>query len=440
LDLDELRENAKTDELKRDMDFILAIRNARVDDRFGLKGEPLNRIRNPPRERTPVDDPAVRLAIHLYDILCKSSDQAYHDVRGAIQTCFPDIKILSLHNVKQLIRDLTGLDEVKVDMCTDACVAFDGPYADLEHCPHCGISRYDPKKLARSNGKNKIPRKVTITYLVGPMIQARWRHRDSAWAMEYRNRRTQALSNELVRNHGLPDRYEDFITGTSYVNAVRKGLIRPEDTTLIGSTDGAQLYAQKDSDVWVLIWIFTDISPDTRYKKKSIMIGVVIPGPNHPKYLPSFLFRSFHHISALQKEGLRIWDGYANREFLSRVFLALLGADGPGLLAFSNLVGHNGLVGCRMHCPLEGRRFPGSSTYYPVLISPEGYTLDSLGDISPYDLSSGSSERYIEQLKRLMKARNKTHHATLRKQTGIVGPSMVLGLQPGAFFGIPECF
>ncbi|KIJ09474.1 hypothetical protein PAXINDRAFT_87391 [Paxillus involutus ATCC 200175] len=45
-----------------------------------------------------------------------------------------------------------------------------------------------------------------------------------------------------------------------------------------------------------------------RYKKKYVLLGVIIPGPNKPKNIDFFLFPSFHHIAALQHEGPPVWD------------------------------------------------------------------------------------------------------------------------------------
>ena len=52
------------------------------------------------------------------------------------------------------------------------------------------------------------------------------------------------------------------------------------------------------------IWVIFDRSPDTRYRKKHSLPGVVIPRPNKPKNLDSFMFPSYHRIAALQNEGL----------------------------------------------------------------------------------------------------------------------------------------
>ncbi|KAK7679187.1 hypothetical protein QCA50_017765 [Cerrena zonata] len=50
---------------------------------------------------------------------------------------------------------------------------------------------------------------------------------------------------------------------------------------------------------------------------------------NKPKDTDSFIFRGFHHLSAIQKEGLMVWDGLKDRIFKSRPYFLLGTADGP---------------------------------------------------------------------------------------------------------------
>jgi len=70
------------------------------------------------------------------------------------------------------------------------------------------------------------------------------------------------------------------------------------------SIDGAQLYRNKKLDCWIYIWIILNLPPDQRYKIRNILLGGIIPGPNNPKHIDSFLFPGLAHLSALQKEGL----------------------------------------------------------------------------------------------------------------------------------------
>ncbi|KAF9644580.1 hypothetical protein BDM02DRAFT_3102686 [Thelephora ganbajun] len=60
------------------------------------------------------------------------------------------------------------------------------------------------------------------------------------------------------------------------------------------------------------------MGPDKCYKIQNILPSGIIPGPTSPEHIDSFLFPGLAHISALQKEGLQLWDSYNRRLVLVR--------------------------------------------------------------------------------------------------------------------------
>jgi hypothetical protein len=69
--------------------------------------------------------------------------------------------------------------------------------------------------------------------------------------------------------------------------------IGEDDIVLMFSIDGVQLYMIKVSVCWIYIWVMLNLAPKRRYKKKKhVLIGGFIPGPNNPKNLDSFLLPS----------------------------------------------------------------------------------------------------------------------------------------------------
>lgn len=239
--------------------------------------------------------------------------------------------------------------------------------------------------------------------------------------------------------------YIDFFDGSDYVEAVMDGRITSDDMVLVLSIDGAQLYRNKVSDCWIYIWVILDHSPDVRYKKKHILPGGFIPGK--PKSVDSFLFPGLHHLSAIQKEGLRIWDAFRDRLFTSHPFLALATADGPGMAYLNGLVGHHGKHGCRLACPLQGRHKPGASHYYPARLRPTDYNVEGC-DHDDVDLSTlldnftmdRATERYQKSLRFVKKAPNKAKYEKRRLDTGVCKPSIFSGLPPNHNLGIPRIF
>jgi hypothetical protein len=440
IDLETLSNLAQLDDLKLSMNFVRFLQNASLDDREILDEETVGRIRNPPEELPDISDPDLRLSLDLFLSVSNSSQETYNSVKKAILRRFPDIKMLSHEQVKSRVAQLSGVVPVTSDMCPNSCLSYVGPLAHLDTCSMCGEPRYDPIQLATNN--KKIPRQRFDTIPIGPQLQALWRDPVSATNLQYRRNRTCEILEELKRNGGRMSCYEDLLHGSDYLHAVGDGRIKEGDMVLMLSLDGAQLYRNKASDCWMYIWVIFDHSPDVRYKKRYVLPGAFIPGPNKPKNFDSFLYPGFHHLAALQKEGFRIWDGARKTTFISRPFFALGNADGPGMTYLSGFVSHHGKNGCRLYCSLQGRHKPGGSHYYPALLKPLNYTVDGCNhdDVPASDISPGSSERYYDNLQELLRSSNETQYRKRRLKTGLTKPSLLLGLPNKHSFGIPGCF
>ncbi|KAL4255831.1 hypothetical protein AB1N83_011941 [Pleurotus pulmonarius] len=179
-----------------------------------------------------------------------------------------------------------------------------------------------------------------------------------------------------------------------------------------------------------------DLDGKIRYKKDRVAPGIIISGPNKPKNLDSFFFPSFSHISALQHEGLPIWDADSKKTFISKIFIMYGTADGPGLSFHNGLTGHRGKRGCRLHCPLLGRHKDGCPTYYPALLKPNNYSVSGCDhpdvDIQQLSLSFVSADSiaaaYTVNLARLIQCTSPTEYNNVRRDSGIVKPSIILGL------------
>ena len=205
------------------------------------------------------------------------------------------------------------------------------------------------------------------------------------------------------------------------------------------SIDGAQLYRNKKSDCWLYIWIILNLAPDQRYKIRNILPGGIIPGPGHPKNLDSFLFPGLAHVSALQKEGLRIYDSYRREVYTSLVFLILALADAIAMAELSGSVGHHGKRGCRLLCELVGRNKPGGSHYYPALLRPLGADLPPTHpDVDISNLPPIDPLKYREHLRKVVTSRTNAKYRKWRLRTGIRKASLFdclsLSLKP------PSCF
>jgi hypothetical protein len=441
LDISGMASGTNIDDLKLTMSFIRALRQATLDDPgMKLDAKALERLRNPPREPLDVNNSEFLFSLKNFLHLTNSAEKTYDNIRATYLEHHPDKNMLSYYQVEQRIKTITGIESIIHDMCPNSCLAYTGPFAHIEDCPMCGTPRYDQIRLAATGGKEKVSVQKFHTIPLGPQLQALWRDPESANRVQYCERCTREILEELERNHGHIESYDDFFHGSDYLEAVRDGRIDSNSMVLMLSFDGAQLYQSKASDCWIYIWVLFDLPPDLRYKKRYVLIGGFIPGPNKLKNADSFFFPGLHHLAALQREGLRVWDSSRNTSFKSCLFLALGTADGPGMVHLNGLVGYHGKFGCRQYCSLQGRHKPGGSHYYPVLLKPNNYIMRGCDhhDININDLPTPSPDIYNVNLKFVMDSPSDTQYKKRRLETGISKPSILIGMH--STFTIPFCF
>jgi hypothetical protein len=191
---------------------------------------------------TPPDDPVLRLSLLNYISFMGYPQGTYEAARQNTNHCYPDIELLSHYRIERRARLLSGVITWEHHMCVGSCVGFTGPFADLEQCPQCGEPQYEQKDLVESDGERKVPRKVFTTFPVGPQLQARWKHPQTAKNMYYRWEKTQEMKQERERSDDPLDIYDDILSGQDYIDLVDEGTIGEYDTVLMLSIDGAQLH------------------------------------------------------------------------------------------------------------------------------------------------------------------------------------------------------
>ncbi|KAF9223047.1 hypothetical protein BS17DRAFT_796200 [Gyrodon lividus] len=197
--------------------------------------------------------------------------------------------------------------------------------------------------------------------------------------------------------------------GWDYLGAVLDGDIKENDIVVMASLDGAQLYEDKDSDCWIYVWIIVNLSPDKQYRKVHILPGGFIPGPNKPKNLDSFLVISIHHLAALQKEGLKVWNASQNAIFQSDIHFLFPTADGASLAIV---------------------RKTQQSHYYPALLkqSDRACVGSDHGDINVFRVPPAGSPEYAPNLFHLMSALNQSQYEIQWAETSITKAPLILDI------------
>lgn len=221
-----------------------------------------------------------------------------------------------------------GVEPIEHHMCPNSCIAFTGPFTELERCPTCDTSRWNELKLAVSRGCLKTPAKTFITLPLGPQLQALYHDLESAHVMTYLQTRAQAVIDEYHRMQKIP-LINDIVAGWDFLGVYLNSNIQDTDIVVMASIDVAQLYKNKESDCWITIWMVINLSPASHYHKMHIIPGSFIPGPKKPKNIDLFMVFSLHHLSALQKEGLIFWDAVRDHVYQAGIYLLFMTGKKP---------------------------------------------------------------------------------------------------------------
>lgn len=438
---------SRIEHVRISQDFIKEIREATLEN-GKLDDDVIERLRNPDPGLPPqIDDPDVRLSIDIYLACVNASQETYNSIRAAIIHRFPGTELLSYYMAKKLVSDTTGIVSIVDDMCINSCHAFTGPFKDLENCTVCGEPRFTIINPGRR--EKRIPRQQAYTIPLGPQIQALRRSVRGASAMRYQEQKIQQVYDALEENIENPGGflYDDLFCGNDILNLAEQMDLTADDTSVIFSFDGAQLYQNKKSDTWIAIWIVTNYDPKTRYRSKHVLPALIVPGPNKPKHLDSFLFRSFHHLSAIQREdngaGIKVFDALRQDVVSSRTALLFVTGDTVALIEADGRVGHHGAHGCRKGCDFHGRHKPSSGHYFAAHLKPNNYSVEDCShpdfDFRSFNFQL-SPQEYEQNLAKVVGSVDQADYERNRKLTGISKPSLLSGLNPRYMLPLPLCF
>ena len=106
-----------------------------------------------------------------------------------------------------------------------------------------------------------VPCKQALTIPVGPQIQAQYRSPVGAWNMGHHARVMGPLVAKILAG-GSVNIYDDVYCSSTLLDAAMCGDLLSDDTALMLSIDGAQLFESKQSDCWLYIWVLLDLAPD----------------------------------------------------------------------------------------------------------------------------------------------------------------------------------
>ncbi len=125
----------------------------------------------------------------------------------------------------------------------------------------------------------------------------------------------------------------------------------------------------------------------------------------------------------------------------SKVFLALLTADGPSMMHVMGLVGYHRKHGCHLYCRLAGQYEAYRKHYFPMLLKPTNYNIEGCmhDNVNIQNLPKPSHNYYNSNLQFLLTSPNETQYYTQHLATGISKPSIFSSLDNPVYSQATPC-
>jgi hypothetical protein len=329
----------------------------------------------------------------------------------------------SEHILRAKAQALAEIEPMRFDCCVGSCVCYAGHYASLEKCPRCNEPRFEgfdshgkPKPRSQFFYIPLIPR--LVAYLDSPTVaqamqyRSQYPHSPGAFRDIFDGANYQALRNAPITVHGKP------------TNPPANYFTDPRDIALGLSTDGYGIFTRGQATAWPLILFNYNLPPEVRFHSDNLLALGVIPGPNKPADIDSFLIPLAEEIFQLAA-GVKAYDALSNSHFDLRAFLLVVFGDFPAVSMLMKMKGVNGISPCRS-CKINAVSIPGDKnrTYYvPPLTD-----LTGLGR---------SHAELMAQAELVDKASTKAEAETLSKEFGVKGRSILSEIDSMSF---PQSF
>ena len=195
------------------------------------------------------------------------------------------------------------------------------------------------------------------------------------------------------------------------------------DIALALSTDGAQLTMKKHSNTLVALLLLLNLPGELRYQTNNTMVPFIIPGPNSPGNIDTFMQPLFVDM-AKASEGIWMWDAVDSSYFVNRAYLCMVLGDMLGSAKMSGMAGHTAVYGDRFSM-IKGAcaslKKGSKYQYYPIN-PPKNATFNPTRQAC-YDLDKlpvRTEEHYWDTIKKLLdKTKNKRQHDAIVRESGI---------------------
>ncbi|XP_010233141.1 uncharacterized protein LOC100826217 [Brachypodium distachyon] len=197
----------------------------------------------------------------------------------------------SYSEAKSVLRDV-GLDYEIIHVCKYECELFWGEYANHDHCPTCGTSRWKD-----THGKKKVPQKVLRYFPIIPRLQRFFASKFLAeMAMWHKVKRV--VDKDVMRHPADGEAWKGF--DSEYGWFARD----PRNLKLGIATDGFNPFGMGSSyRMWPVFVIPYNFPPWMCMDQSNFMMALLIPGRKSPG-------KDFHvYMKPLMADMKKLWEG-----------------------------------------------------------------------------------------------------------------------------------
>lgn len=359
-----------------------------------------------------------------YKVSTDISGIAYSKLHRAFPDRLADLPTTAM--LRTRIGVLAGLRGAPIHCCIKSCIAYTGDYADEESCPYCNEPRYKPHPTVPAR---RIPR-MRFQYIpIIPRLRNLFRDPVMARKLRYRSNR-QAAPNSIADI--FDGEYYNRLLGQRVVVGAEtlehRYFSSPTDLALGLSTDGFGPFKSRKQTCWPLILFNYNLPPTIRNQLQNILCVGVIPGPQAPKDLTTYLEPLIDELEDLAK-GVPAFDPVDGHSFKLRAYLLACFGDMPAVAKLMAMKGPNGKRPCRA-CKIEGvhadsadRTARDERTLYTPLSRSFVRDPARRRPYDPLNLPRRTHAEHIRQALAVEGARNDAHEKAQSRDTGINGLS-----------------
>ncbi|CEL58469.1 hypothetical protein RSOLAG1IB_12138 [Rhizoctonia solani AG-1 IB] len=320
-------------------------------------------------------------------------------------------RIPSIKRLRSLACTLSGFTPKRHHCCVNSCVAFIGYLGDMTTCPVCHEGRLD------SSGK---PRNIFTTIPLIPQLRALFACPITVEKMRHRhtysnNKGTMADIFDSLRYLELCDL---FVTIDGKPMPYR--YFQEEHEVALGITlDGACPFKRRTNTCWPILIINYNLPPEERICVENMICVGVIPGPQCPNDINSFLQPLIDELRELAR-GVAAVDVNQRKLFSLRAHPLTIFGDIPALTKVLEFIGHNGCFPCRfcLMPTVPGPTSGGGFHRYCPLHQPNGFRMD------PLNLPLREHDDTIKTGLKVLKAKNEAERKQLATESGVKGVTL----------------